>query len=250
MIRQLLYVLLGLYLTLAGYTSLRSEVYAVVVGVNDYRGAATRLRSAVSDARNVYNFFRQAAPQGKIVLLTDNEATKERILATMREVFTKAGPDDLVLFFFSGHGLPGYFCPTDVGSLGQRVLAHSEIRDLFKTSRAQLKLCLADACYSGSIQPKNTAATSPKSNSSVVVLMSSRPTETSIEANTAVGGTGLFTKYLVQGMRGAADKNNDRAITLAELYRYMRQGIRQASNNQQTPVLYGNVSSSKVLIRY
>lgn len=77
--------------------------------------------------------------------------------------------------------------------------------------------------------------------------MSSRPNEISIEQNDAYGvGSGLFTKYLFQALRGEADKNQDHCISVEELYRYLRYNIRTASKQQQTPTLYGNVTASSI----
>lgn len=81
--------------------------------------------------------------------------------------------------------------------------------------------------------------------------MSSRPNETSIEQNNAYGvGSGLFTKYLIKALRGEADKNRDRRISVEELYRYLKNKIRTASDQQQTSVLYGHVNFGSIIAKY
>lgn len=246
--RTLLLLLLTLWTAQA-----RAEVYALIVGINTYDGTANNLNSAVRDAQSVYNFFREKAPAENIVLLTDRQATRSNIIARMNEVFARATKDDIVVFYFSGHGMQGYFCPYDVQG-GNRGLSHSDVKQAFKRSPAGTKLCIADACFSGSIRAKKgqTASSSPNyRRSNVVVIMSSRPSETSIEQNNAYGGgSGLFTKYLLLALRGEADKNHDRRISVEELYRYLRHTIRTESKQRQTPVLYGNVSQGSIVTTY
>lgn len=235
------------------YSYARAEVYAVLVGINIYDGTANNLNSAVRDAQSVYSFFRESAPAENIVLLTDQQATRSNIIARMNEIFARATKDDIVVFYFSGHGIPGYFCPYDVQG-GNRGLSHSDVKQAFKRSRAGTKLCIADACFSGSIRGKKGQALNSSPNyrkSNVVVIMSSRPNETSIEQNNPYGGgSGLFTKYLLLALRGEADKNRDRRISVEELYRYLRHTIRTASNQTQTPVLYGNITAGSIVTKY
>ncbi|MDE6195103.1 MAG: caspase family protein [Muribaculaceae bacterium] len=47
------------------------------------------------------------------VLLLDSVATKEKIIMAMNKVYSKAKEDDIVIFFFSGHGFNGGFCAYD-----------------------------------------------------------------------------------------------------------------------------------------
>lgn len=104
--RSLLLILLSLSMSYA-----RAEVYAVLVGINTYDGTVNNLRSAVRDAESVYNFFRETTSDENIVLLTDRQATRSNIIARINEVFSCVTKDDVVVFYFSGHGMPSCFCP-------------------------------------------------------------------------------------------------------------------------------------------
>ena len=53
-----------------------------------------------------------------------------------------------ISIYFSGHGSPGRFIPHDHS---QNFISHKEIKDLFLLSKARYKICIADACFSGSI---------------------------------------------------------------------------------------------------
>jgi hypothetical protein len=78
--------------------------YAMLVGINKYPGNA--LNGCVNDVTNlremlVDNF---GFPADNIVLLTDEEATRENILAKLDGFGAKLHRDDLFVFAYSGHG--------------------------------------------------------------------------------------------------------------------------------------------------
>ncbi len=239
-----LLILLGVI----GYP-LEAKVYAVVVGVERYDGTVTNLQSAVDDAEKMYRFLLRSNPAENIILLKDNRATKQNILYAM-EIFKKARPEDLILFYFSGHGAPNFFCPSNISG-GKMALWHTEIKNAFRKSKARAKLCIADACYSGSIRsrrakPSGNAQTNDGNN--VIVFMSSRKDETSVESRQRQAG--LFTYYLLRGLEGQADRDRNRQITAYELYGYVRQQVKLASGSQQTPVMVGNFDRHLVISTY
>ena len=96
--------------------ALDMKVWAVVIGVASYSHMPV-LRYTDDDAYRMFAFLK--SPEGgalsddHIRILIDEEATKENITNTMNDVFSKAGPSDLVMLYFSGHGLKGSFLPID-----------------------------------------------------------------------------------------------------------------------------------------
>ncbi len=240
---------LSILLLLASIT-VQAKIYAVVVGVEQYDGTVSNLNAAVDDAQKVYRYLK-ANKQNKVVLLTDKDATKQNILYAMQKVYGIAGKNDMIVFYFSGHGAPGMFCPTNV-KYGRMGLLHTEIRHAFKASKAKHKLCIADACYSGSIVSNTTnsyATTSVRaSQENVVIFMSSRENETSIESYLA--NAGIFTQYFLEGMQGAADTNKDKGVSLYELYAYVRKQVRYYTKNKQTPIMYGHFNKKAIISQY
>jgi len=55
---------------------------------------------------------------------------------------------------------------------------------------------------------------------------------------------GLLTYFLLKGLQGSADQNNDGKIDLSEVYAYVKPHVetvaRQEFNNEQTPQLLGS----------
>ena len=68
--------------------------------------------------------------------------------------------------------------------------------------------------------------------------MSSKGEELSLEDNGL--RQGVFSHYLLKGMKGGADANKDAIITVQELYDYVYRKVRDYTGNQQSPVLTGN----------
>ena len=59
---------------------------------------------------------------------------------------------------------------------------------------------------------------------------------------------GMFSYFLMKGMEGEADINNDNKITAGELYSYIQSNVTQQSNGSQTPELQGD--AGRVLVRF
>ncbi len=234
---------------IATIQELHAAVYGVFVGVEKYDGTVMNLTASVDDAERMYRFFLDYVDADNLVLLTDKQATKQKILHAMETLFKKAKTDDLVVFYFSGHGAPGMFCPHNIKG-GVMGLWHTEIKALFKRCKANTKLCIADACFAGSIKGKASSSqqVSAASSSNVIIFMSSRDNEVSIE--NPYQYTGVFTKYLLQGLQGNADSNKDGIVNAYELYVYVRRNVRQATNSKQTPVMFGSYQKYVPIITY
>ncbi len=227
------------------------KIYAVIVGVGRYT-AMPSLRYTDDDAYRFYSFLKSpeggALPDDQIVILVDENATRENILRAMRQYFLKADKNDVVIFFFSGHGLEGCFLPVDYDGFNNK-LRHEEIRQVLLQSQAKHKLCIADACHSGTLN-YGLAAKGPapaslsryyqafeESSGGIALLMSSKAEELSLEDHGL--RQGVFTYYLLRGMRGEANANGDDIITIRELYNYVRMKVREYTANVQNPVLTG-----------
>jgi len=224
-----------------------TEKYAVVVGCADYQMQGLDLRYSDDDAYRYYAWLMScdggSVPADHIAILVDEAATKQNILNTMNDVYSKAGPDDMLIFYFSGHGSEGAFCPVDITNQYGSLLSHDEVKGVFKMHQAKYKICFADACFSGSIfegTPDCTSTSSSNQETSVVIMMSSASTETSQE-NPKIR-QGAFTYYLLKGLKGSADRNKDGTITLEELFPYVKANVMNFTNNGQTPFIEGKAS--------
>ena len=226
------------------------NTYAIIIGVADYREGNSDLTFTTRDAQLFCDFLMSPAggnvPASNIYILKDSKATKSNILYYTRQLFSRADQDDRVIFFFSGHGCAGYLLPYDVTKYGANLLSYEEVKALFRCAKAQTKLMFADACFAGDFRnslPKNQKSVNVKArkNADIAIMLSCSDNEYSMEA--AYLRQGVFSYYLVKGLKGAADRDSNKTITIQELFYYVYKNTRQYARNagrDQKPVLFGN----------
>lgn len=226
-----------------------TKIWAIVAGVASYDHMPV-LRYTDDDAYRFYAFLKSleggALPDEQLRVLVDEDATRDNILGSMNEVFSMAGPNDLVIFYFSGHGLNGSFLPIDFDGFNNKI-THEEIAKAFNKCPAKFKLCLADACHSGSLFAMRSGEDDPvlntyystlaKSVAGTALIMSSKADETSLESQGL--RQGVFSHFLIRGLKGEADKNKDKVVTVEELYDYVAANVRDYTGNRQSPVIKG-----------
>ena len=222
--------------------------YAVLVGISDYKNfdADTGdLGSADKDARKMYAFFNPSKSKN-VVMLLNGKATKSAIREAMYGTLLKAGPNDKIIFYFAGHGDVGSFIPYEIGDPASGPLNRTEVLDVFKRSKAGIKVLIADACHSGAMgEPK--AVTGKAGEDRVLMMLSARKAESSIER----AGGGLFTKVLLQGLAGHADQGKkDGKVTARELFVYTKRELNKLTRNEQSPVFKGKFPDGWVLSVY
>lgn len=84
---------------------------------------------------------------------------------------------------------------------------------------------------------------------SVAVLASTTGEQLAQESEKWGGGHGVFTFCLLQGLRGEADYNKDRQVSLGELIPFVSEQVRRATSNAQTPQVTGKFDPSVTLGR-
>src|SRR3970040_1164251 len=130
-----------------------------------------------------------------------------------------------------------------------------ELQTIFGRIAAERVVVFLDACYSGAAGGRTFASKKTRSghvdeaflerlarSKGRAILTASRPAEVSIEL--AELGHGLFTYYLIQGLKGAGDLNGDGIVTLQELYEYIEQEVTKKSRavgGNQHPVMKGEI---------
>ncbi|MDP9387623.1 MAG: caspase family protein [Actinomycetota bacterium] len=78
--------------------------WAVIIGVNDYPGSSSDLRSAINDANDVnLALGGLGVPAENRLVLRDGQATADRIRASVDWLAARAGPDAVAVFFYGGH---------------------------------------------------------------------------------------------------------------------------------------------------
>ena len=209
-----------------------AKVYVVAVGISDYPGTRNDLLLPAEDAKTVKWLYEKNSASGS-VLLVNSQATAQNIIDAMLSLFANAGANDIVVLFFSGHGVKGSFCAYD------SFLSYTRIIKAMSKSKSRNKIIFADACFAGKMRGTGGGADDETTvkDARVMLFLSSRSNEKSMERKSM--SNGLFTTYLVRGLRGRADINRDRIITARELYEYVRKRVAEVSGDRQHPVMWG-----------
>ena len=139
-----------------------------------------------------------------------------------------------------GGGRPvptSFFCPMDADLKDRdpaKLIAFDEFFDGLARSRATTKLLLVDACRNElktappeARAPGIETAPPPPPPPSVAALYACSENEVSWEDSTLGGGHGVFSHFVIEGLKGAADENGDRngALTLNELTEYVQDNV-------------------------
>jgi uncharacterized caspase-like protein len=224
--------------------------WALVIGINDYH-RVPRLNYAVADAKAIKEALPALGfPQNKTQLLLDREATKARIEWVLYNDFRHMGSEDRLLVYFAGHGETsplkhgqeeGYILPVDADAeaLPATAIAMADLRKIGQRLRGKHFLFIMDACFSGfaltrSGPDKPTGdpyLQSALKGQAVQVLTAGRKGEKAIEQ----GGHGLFTRRLLEGLRGAADTDNQGFVTAAQLFNWIQPLVTRESKGSMNP---------------
>lgn len=245
---RLLYVLLfSLLFSLSGTAQKRErKMYVMCVGVGDYVHPTIQdLTKPTCDADTVASLF--AHGDNEVLVLKDSEATGDNIRRQMEKFFAKVTKHDVMIFFFSGHGITTGFCAHDYFMATDGRLSYDDIKKVFSSKIAYGKIIMADACFSGKIRTKPDTTVVPVRNNKqqVMLFLSSRGSEVSYESPTMTNG--YFTTYLAEGLRGAADTNKNGKVTAFEISRYVSKKLRTALGDRQHSVMWGNFNDGWIL---
>lgn len=207
-------------------------------------------------------------PKTQATLLVNKAATRAKVMQSLTRKVKIASEKDLVIIFLASHGLLDpdtgelnfLMHDTDVNNLLATGLSQSDLRKIINQSRAKKVLFIVDACHSGDLGTSNLVAMRgiqfsevnrllsmlAKSTDGVAVLSASSANEVSFEGEQWNGG--VFTYYLLAGLRGRADRNKDQIVTLREALDYLYEKVPQATNGRQHPELDGHYSNELPLV--
>lgn len=155
----------------------KPKLYALLVGINDYRSDLPlegkvifpALNGCVSDAQKIKQYLQtDPAFEPNILFLQDNQADKASVVNAFREHLGQATEGDVVLFYFSGHGTQEWADPTvwkqetdgrleclvchyDENTTDSFLLSDKELRYLIHGVSAKKPhiVTLFDCCHSG-----------------------------------------------------------------------------------------------------
>lgn len=243
---------------------------ALLIGVNEYGEGVPSLSAPLNDVAAMQRVLQNPKLGGfnQVKQLLNPNLIEMR--KAIHELFSEseAQKDDLLLLFFSGHGMTDdkgnlYLANQDTAKRNFKATAveTSFIQEQLNSCKAKRQVVILDACFSGayangwrakSIDLDITQQLLGSEGS--VVLTSSSSTQKSFEEK---GSTlSLYTQYLVEGIEtGAAAQDNDGYIVIRELHNYAQVKV-QEKRSDVTPKIITlkdegyNIRIAKALIRF
>jgi hypothetical protein len=233
--------------------------YALLIGNNEFQenSGIAKLRCPPQDV------------QGLAAVLADSERgqfqvmpplinkTRQEIEVGLFNILKKATKNDVVLIYFSGHGIPTavkrllYLSAKDtqVDALQVTAIAVSKIKDLIEDSNCNRIILILDCCFSGAIIDKTFLLKGALSNqvnqtlaeltknedSGLHIMTASTANQTAVEKEGELYS--VFTKHLITGIAtGDADKHTQGVIKFNELFAYVKEQVKTEST--QTPQVF------------
>jgi hypothetical protein len=238
--------------------ALKPVLYALLVGVANYKNPALHLDYSAKDAEDLASALK--AQSGglyrdvKVTLLTDGDATvagvKEGLIWLQKETTNR----DLAIVFLAGHGMTDsknefWFLPyeADPSRLFSTAVSRTEMMGVLRDLPGK-KILFLDSCHAGAVLASaghtrgapvdlngaiNDFATA---ESGLVVYGASTGRELSVEKDEWKHGA--FTKALIEAIgEGKADIAHKGKITTALLDAYLAERVKQLTDGEQHPVM-------------
>lgn len=252
--------------------NLQGERWAVIIGISDYQDTRIpALRYAAADAQSFYDWV--ISPDGgkyapaRVKLLIGQDATGKNIKNALFTWLKAAIEEDMVIIYFAGHGSPDspdspenlFLLPYDTqyDNIAATGFPMWDIETALKRFiKAKKAIVIADACHAGGVgqafdiakrtnrnidlNPISTSLQNlSKIGDGICVISASDDKQFSQESKDWGGGHGVFTHFLLNGLKGEADYNKDSRVTLGELIPFLSEQVRRATKNAQSPIVAG-----------
>lgn len=242
-----------------------SRKFALIIGNTEYTDPG--LAQLTAPGKDAEDFARVLQSKDicdfDAVHISLNEPSSS-VIEAVDEFFDQKKPDDLLVLYFSGHGVKDEigslylaFKNTVRSRLRSTAIKSDYIREAMDQSRSKRQVLILDCCNSGAF-PQGTKAelggvmgmAKAFQGYGRFVLTASDATQFAWEGDKIIGETdnSLFTHFLMKGLEGEADSDGDGKITVDELYDYAYHQISRVTPNQ-TPTKSSSKQEGEIILR-
>ncbi len=226
--------------------SAKPQLYALVVGIQDFANSDLNLRYSVADANAVAQLLQQkAAPLFDKVniqtLTTQQMTTKEALIAAFAR-YRSINPGDVFLFYVASHGaiegadlasreyflIPSSFNTVSDEAIRRDGLSEADLKRMIASIPATRKLLMLDTCHAGAMGDAMMVSTRDLAESGAVTVLAGAVGSTILSASTSdqealegENGHGLFTAVLLRGLAGDADLRKNGSVKTLDLAVYL-----------------------------
>ena len=239
------------------------NIYAVVIGVSEFFNKDYNLEYAGEDARKFYNFLKSKIggnlPDDRIKFLYNHMATRVNVIDSLINFLGQTSKEDIVEIYMATHGYVGmdgklyYIChDTDVDNLKGTGFSDDDLTEILSQDiKAGKVIIYLDTCHAGlsglsklyakrdigiiglNRQTNKLAAEISRTKNGVAKFSATSANGVSLEDPILNGG--VFTHWLIKGLNGEANENNDEWVNAVELEKYLRKNVTMATKGKQTP---------------
>ncbi len=199
----------------------RGEVFAILAGITDYNDASDLPFCAEDAVKLGETLGETGILDTNSIVLTDGEVTRANLERAFQTAAANVGPDDVFLFFYSGHGAT-LESRDELDGRNETLyvvdghITDDEVDRWFDGISARVGVIALDSCFSGGF------ARDVISSPDRLGIFSSEEDVTSNVASRFQAG-GYLSYFLRTGLAGDADTDpTDGIITAGELTQYLR----------------------------
>lgn len=246
------------------------KAYAIVIGIENYRQKLPKADFATHDAETVAEYLTKVMgyPEENVVTLLNDHASN----VDFAKYFEKWLPnnvekDSTVFIYYSGHGAPNtktgdaFLVPYDgdPSFIDQTGYSLRRLYDSLGKLQAKEIIVALDSCFSGAggrsvIAKGSRPLVMTMDNliipSKIAVLSASSGEQTS--STYEEKGHGLFTYFMLKGIKGDDDANRNGKIEVGELFNYIKPQVeriaRKVYNNEQSPQMTAPRENRKIFL--
>lgn len=247
---------------------------ALIIGISSYMNASPALY-ADRDAMAFSEYCKKTIgiPEENIITLINEKATLGQIKKGVIDLKRRISGGNIYIFY-SGHGIPDlkgnpYLLPYDGEANDPEVLPYicypmAELYNFLNEVNANHTFLFIDACFSGIDRNENSIIAYAKptglnidpsklgfATGKITQFSSSMPNQFSTTYEEKRHG--LFSYYLLKGLSGEADKNNNKKLTIEELSNYVTlevtKKIRLIKKGEQNPTI-NSTKLDEVIVNY
>lgn len=238
------------------------NAYAIVIGVERYRQKLPKADFATQDAKLVVNYLIKAMgyPEENIIVLLNDRALK----SDFEKYFEKwlgnnVETGSTVFIYYSGHGTPdprtggAYLVPYDgdPSFIAETGYSLKRMYDALGKLPAKDIIVALDSCFSGaggrSVLAKGARPLVMNLQSNIALsknmIVLSASSGEQISSTYDEKGHGLFTYFMLKGIKNEDVVKPDGSIKMDDLFGYLKPQVeriaRKQYNNEQTPQLIG-----------
>ncbi len=227
---------------------------ALLIATDSYVDTTFReLQAPLHDVAALHEVLGDDRIGGFAVAVSENASVRD-VRVEIERFFARAGRDDLLLLYFSGHGVKDEggdlhlaVADTERDLLESTGVGAAFVRRLIDRSPARRVVLWLDCCYGGAFPPGTRPKADPRvdvldqlagSGRGCAVMTASTHLGYAYETRTARSVSGVqepsvFTRVIAEGLRtGEADLDGDGLVDVAELYAYVYERVRAVSPTQ------------------